>query len=466
MTRWALAALLLVAAAQASAQVRAIVDVTVIDVEDGTERAHQTVVLDGETIHGVGPAEDVRLTPDVERIDGAGRFLIPGLWDMHVHAHRAGRWAWHYPLYRAFGVVGVRDAGTHLGSALAWRQRAAADPMAPHVVWGSPIIDGAPQFNSFGLSAEDEEAGRQLVRLMQQLGFDFVKVYDRLTPDAYRGIADEAMRVGIPVEGHVPLALSPADAVLAHQRLIDHLTLVLEACVPGALDMVHAERAAHPEEVDSLALLMDPRLVARLPEYDRPYCDAQFRAFAEHDVWQVPTLVQMYGFFHADDPAVTADPRSDTVPPAVLAQWHGLASEEDPVDLANGRAVLAAQMAMIRPMQDAGVGLLAGTDASTEAWVFPGSGLHDELALLVQAGLTPAEALRTATLNPLVYQSREPAGRVIAVGEPADLVLLDADPLAAIGNSRAIAAVFARGLYHDRAALDALVEQARLAARQ
>lgn len=457
-------AVLLAASAPAVAASYAIDNVSLVDVETGTHRTGQTVVIDGTTIQAIGQRAAVAIPEGSQRIDGRGKFLIPGLWDMHVHSHRERRWTYHYPLFRAWGVVGVRDAGSHLGSALAARERAVADPLAPHVIWGSPIIDGAPQINSFGLSAEDEQSGRVLVREMQRMGFDFIKVYDRLTPEAYRGIAAEAKTRGMRLEGHVPLSISPDAAVNAGQTLIDHLTLVMEACIPGAIKLVNSEQAAKPETVDSLALIADARMAAALGHYDPAVCDAQFSQFAAKDVWQVPTLIQMKGYFFADQLAVAIDPRSDQVPANVLAEWQSRGREADRAELANGREALAAQMRMFRAMQDRGVKLLTGTDTSNEPWVFAGSSVHDELLLFVESGLAPAEALRAATLNPRLYQGRDTAVPLLAAGERADLVLLDADPLVDISNTRRIAGVFARGSYHDRTSIGQLLAAARQAA--
>lgn len=459
-----LAIIVMTGPAMASGEAYLIDNVTLIDVESGHYRQAQSLLIEDGLIQDIGPVGALAVPTSTVHVDGTGKYLIPGLWDMHVHSHREQRWTYHYPLFRAFGVVGVRDAGSHLGSALVAMERAQSDPLAPHVIWGSPIIDGAPPYNSFGVSAEDGDAGRRLVREFQRLGFDFIKIYDRLTPEAYRAIADEAELLGIGLEGHVPLALSPLETIDAGQRLIDHLTLILESCTPGMLEMAHAVQRDDPSGSDSLDLLMDDRFAAALPGYDAAACQLLFRSFAEHHVWQVPTLIEMRGYFHADDPNVTGDVRIDMTTPHLLESWKAWGVEADPAQLANGRKVLAAQMAMLRPMQNTGVGIMTGTDASSEPWVFAGSSVHDEMTLLVEAGLTPLEALQAATLNPLLYQGRGGNRLILSTGESADLVLLDADPLTDIDNIRHIVAVFARGQYHDRQALDALIERGRMAA--
>lgn len=458
----AFAALAVIAAvAPAGATTIALTHVTILNVEDGSRRTNQTLIVEDGVITKVGAVDAVKIPALAETIDGSGKFVIPGLWDMHVHSHREGRWKYHYPLFLAHGVIGIRDAGSHLGSALAAREWTKSNPIAPYVVWGSPIVDGAPQVNSFGLSAEDDASARALVREFERLRFDFVKVYDRLSPEAYRAIADEARKRKLRLEGHVPLSLSPTEAAASGQTLIDHLTLVLESCTPGALEFTQEEFARSPAESDSLALLMDERLVSLLDGFDSEICDALFENFAANGVWQVPTLVEMRGYFHADDPEIARDPRMVFTTPGLSKEWKDWSETADKTELANGRTTLAAQMRMIGAMKKAGVGLLAGTDVSSEPYVFAGSSVHDEMALFVKAGLTPLEALQTATINPLRYLGRTSERPVIAKGEPANLVLLDADPLTDISNTTKISGVFAHGDYFGRAALDVLIDRAK-----
>jgi hypothetical protein len=449
------------AVAPAGAAAIALTHVTIIDVEDGSRRTDQTLIVDDGVILKIGDADAVKIPAKAETVDGSGKYVIPGLWDMHVHSHREGRWKYHYPLFLAHGVIGIRDAGSHLGSALAAREWTKTNPIAPYVVWGSPIIDGAPQVNSFGLSAEDDASARALVREIKRLRFDFVKVYDRLSPEAYRAIADEARKRKLRLEGHVPLSLSPTEATASGQALIDHLTLVLESCTPGALEFTHEEFARSPAESDSLALLMDERLVSLFDGFDPETCDALFENFAANGVWQVPTLVEMRGYFHADDPEIARDPRLVFTTPDLSKEWQEWSETADKTELASGRKTLAAQMRIIRAMKEAGVGLLAGTDASNEPYVFAGASVHDEMALFVEAGLTPLEALQTATINPLRYLGRTSDRPVIAKGEPADLVILDADPLTDISNTTKMTGVFAHGDYFDRSELGALIDQAK-----
>ena len=436
-------------------------DVRVVDTRSGEVRAGQAIVVRGELIVAVGAADDVALPSDARVIDGGGRFVVPGLWDMHTHSRRARRAELQDPLYVAHGVTGLRDMGTHLSQQLVLRERA-PEPLAPRVSWTSPPVDGVPPVLSFGLGVEDADGARALVALLDDRGFDTIKVYDRLTREAYLALADEAGRRGLAVVGHVPLAVTPLEAVRAGQSDIEHLTLVLEAAIPGALEWTAADADA-----DSMALLVDGRLAAALPTFDDALARELFAALAEHEVWQTPTLVQMRGAFYADDFAAADDPRLAWVTAAMADDWRAVGRETPPEELAAGRAVYVRQKQLVGELHRAGVPLLAGTDTSDEPWVFAGASLHDELALLVEAGLTPLEALRTATLNPALARGDADREGFVGVGATADLLLVDGDPTQDVGHLAHPWAVCLRGRWLDRAALDALIDEAvrRAAAR-
>ncbi len=445
----------------AAAEPTTIDHVTIVDVADGTRAQNQSISFDGDRITAVGHSP---LRGPGRRVDGTGLFVLPGLWDMHVHSHRERRWTYYYPLFRAFGITGVRDAGTHLGSALAHRARAKADPLAPRVIWGSPIVDGAPQVNSFGLSAEDERSARHLVRELHRQGFDFLKVYDRLSPDAYRGLASEARRLGMPVEGHVPLALSPELVITSGQRLIDHFTLIAEGCSPRTLSVVNRKNAENPSESDSFSILMSNEVRSAMTPFDIRTFKPLFERLASGHVWQVPTFVQFEAFVTTTPPAAWLA-RRDYVSPGLWADWETSAKEADPAALANGRRFLDIQLSMLKLMADTGVPILAGTDTSSEIWVFAGYSLHRELGQFVKAGLSPLQAIQTATLNPRLYSGHDRGKPLIRAGERADLVLFAADPTADIASLATIRGVVARGLYHDRASLDAMLVDAELRAK-
>ncbi len=469
--RLLLTLLLLVGAPVASGQDAslAITRVTLIDVETGERLPDQTVLVEGDRITVVGPSTGVAVPAGAMVVDGTGQYLIPGLWDLHVHAARDGRARRFWPLFLAHGVTGIRETGSYTDSLLAWRVEARRQPeRAPRIVWSSPMLDGDPPSYSHGLAVRTPEEARAVVAQMHALRFDYLKVYNGLSREAFFALADEARRVGIPIAGEVPDAIAPVEAAEAGMRSFEHLWNLFEACVPGATvlrdSLSRLDRADAPDE--QRRAVREAQYRGWLGGMQAACRDALVADLAAAGVWQVPTLVvnRSYSFM---DSTWTADPRRRWVPARVLAEWDALReevlAEYGPTGVAAWRARYRHEADLLRRMAAAGVGVLAGSDASDEPFVYAGASLHDELALLVAAGLTPLQALQAATLNPAVFLSRDDLGTV-APGKLADLVLLDADPLVDITNTQRIRSVVLNGRLLDRPTLDALLDQAEAAA--
>lgn len=466
-TRWGRGVLVglslagLAAVRTARAEDLRIVDVSIVDVASGRLVSNQTVDVAGDRILWRGPASGAPARAGVRVVNAADQYLVPGLWDMHVHAHREDRSDSFYPLFVAHGVLGIREMGSHLAELLASRARWRAELVAPRVLWGTPALDGTPQILRHGLGVQTAGGGRALVRLLADLGFDFVKVYDRLPRETYEAIVDEARVRGLPVVGHVPLSSSPARAATLGQRSIEHLTLVLETCIPGAI-----ERANQNARGDSMELLTDGWLSSRLASFSAPACAVLFEEFRRQAVWQTPTLVQLRGFAGARELAGIDDPRLALMRPSVREEWRQFGRELSPEVATAAQAILEQHGRLVLAMSRADVGILAGTDASSEPFVFPGESLHTELELLAAAGLEPIAALRTATLNPRTYRRGGSPEEPIRAGEEADLLLLRGNPLKSISATREIAAVILRGRLFDRRALDELLRQGKERAEQ
>jgi imidazolonepropionase-like amidohydrolase len=444
----------------------AITHVAVVDVEHGRLLADRTVLVRAGRIAAVGAAAAVVVPAGARVVDGRGRFLMPGLWDMHVHAARDGRARFFWPLLVAHGVTGAREMGSYLDSLLHYRAAAAGRPGdAPRIVWSSPMLDGVPAAWAHAYGVADPAAARTAVDSMQALGFAFLKVYDRLSPEAYFAIAEQARRRGLPFAGHVPRAVSAVQASDAGQRSLEHLPGMMFACHPPAAGFAAERRAAaarHGADSDSARAAQARLYAALVADPDPEACAAVMRRLAKNGTWWTPTLVLELGRRTADDPRLRA------VPPALAARWRAGLAATTPEDAAFDRDVVRSARAVVRIARDAGVPLLAGTDASDEPFVYPGASLHDELALLVASGLTPAQALRAATLEPARYLNAADTLGTVAAGRVADLVLLDADPLRDIAHTRRIRAVVYRGRWIDgpeRARLLALGEAAAARAR-
>ena len=342
----------------------AIVDVTVINPGDGSRREHVTVVTRGDRIVEVGA---VRPPRGATIIDGRGKFLLPGLWDMHTHVWKPER----LPLFLAHGVTGIRNAGGRSLELRRWRREIESGTRAgPRMILSGPILESSrPRRLAHSIIVDNEQDADSAIRSLEQAKVDFVKVYDGLPRDAFFTVAREAQMRGMPFIGHVPDSVTPLEASDAGMRSIEHL-----------------------DDIES-----DPAL---------------FAAFVENDTWQVPTLV------------------TKRAP-----------SEPD----------FERSMTIVREMHEAGVRMMAGTDSDSAPMSFPGTSLHDELKLLVDAGMTPLEAIRTATSNPAMFLKRPDMGKV-APDAVADLVLFSADPTIDIANSRRIVATIAAGRLYDPAA--------------
>jgi len=434
----------------------AITNVAVVDVDAGCVRAGQTVVVNGDRIAAVGPAATTRPAAGVTVIDGTGKFLLPGLWDMHAHiadpAMAAG--------FLRYGVTGVR----HMYSLIAAVPVRASDPAAggsgPRVVAATHLLDGTKTGFPWLLSANVRKAdtpaeARLAVRKIRDSGNDFLKIGNALPRDAYFAAVAEAKALGMPVAGHVPFAVSAFDAVRAGQQTIEHLDGVAAASGIHS-DRWWAQRAACAEDSDSNAAQSRVDLDSALDTPHPVKEKALFAAFVSKQVWHVPTLVQtqatsLLGIRTALPPAVEAE-----LPEKARLFWDRKYPKPGEVILtAFGRKYTAAQLAARRQqylgeqklagrLHRAGVKLLAGTDTPYPL-VVPGYSLHQELELLVGAGLTPPEALRAATLDPARCLGREKHLGSVAVGKYADLILLTADPTRDIANTRAIEKVFVGG---------------------
>jgi hypothetical protein len=403
-------------------------------------------------------------------MDAAGAYLIPGLWDMHVHAARSGRAPRFWPLFLAHGVTGVRETGSYTDSLLHWRRVARGRPHeAPRVIWSSPMLDGDPPGYEFGHGIATPAQARAAVVEMDSLGFDYLKVYSGLSRESFLALADEARRRGVPIAGEVPNGVSPVAAAEAGMRSFEHLWNLFEWCVPGAgalRDSLAALDRRDAPEAERRAL-RERQWARWIDGYDPACADTLARRLARAGTWQVPTLVinRSYSF---PDSTWGSDAERAAVAPDVLAEWDAgraeLLAEYGARGAAAWRARWRHEGDMLRRMVAAGVGVLAGSDASNEPYVYAGGGLHEELALLVATGLTPLQALQAATLNPARFLEATDSLGAVAPGRVADLVLLDANPLDDIRNTRRIRAVVQRGRWLDRAALDALLDQPRRAA--
>jgi hypothetical protein len=379
-------------------------DVTIVDVSTGTTHPKHSILIRGERIAATG--REIPAPKGVRLVDGAGRFVIPGLWDMHVHLTNRD----HLAFYLAHGVTGVRDMGSDLDRAKGWRRAIdRGELLGPHIETCGPPFDGFPSDDAklpVTMVRSPSEA-RTVYDSLDDRNVDFIGVLPRLPRDAYFALIERARKYYSPVAGAVPATVSALEAVDNRQRSIDQMSGMLLACSTEERKL-RGPRALALDRRD-WAEFQDLEAKA-LETFDPEKADSLFRRMAMFETRAVPVLVKLRSSQCTKDHY------------AKLAQ-------------------------LVVAMERAGVGIMTGTNDAQ---------IQDELELLVDAGLSPAEALRSATLEPAKYLDAAESLGTVESGKIADLVLLEANPLFDIRNTRKIAAVVWGGKYLSKTRLQAL----------
>jgi imidazolonepropionase-like amidohydrolase len=413
------------------ARTLAVTRVSVVDVVDGRIVPNSTVVISGDTITSVtqnGPPP-----ANAQVVDGLGKFLIPGLWDMHAHVEATRESS--LQLYVANGVTGIRDMGSDLDFILGVREGTASGRiLGPRIFAAGPILDDAPGDWPFRLRVKTAAEGRAAVQMLKRRSVDLIKVHDNTSRDVFFAIADEARQQTLPLAGHIPRGLTAEQVIEAGQRDIEHLSngSVWRRCSGGG-------------------------------EYRPDACRPFFEMLAHRGVWQTPTVAAGSELGTIGTPAseISAD-QMVYAAKSLREVWAGnqkLFATPETIRALKAGAVVAG--VVTKDMANLGVGILAGCDA-----MLAGFCVHDELVAMVRGGMTPLGVLQTATLNPARYFGLQQTHGSVATGKAADLVLLDANPLDQIADVRRIRAVIRAGRLLDRKELDSLLSQVKTAARQ
>ena len=425
----------------------AITHVTIVDTTGGPAKADMTVVIDGELIVDVSPSSSAKPPGGARIVDGSGKFLIPGLWDMHIHTF-FGDWVpggreVTLPLLLANGITGARDMGSDLDPIILARKDVAEGKLlGPRLVISGPMLDGEKTPFPAVIVVRTPEDGRAAVQKLQP-HVDFIKIQSLVPRDAYMAIADEARTRGIPFAGHVPDAVRASEAAKAGQKSFEHLIGVFE----GASSLEDA-------------LLKGPKGPAKfLASYDPAKESVLFALLAREPTWQCPTLLWELGGWLVDvfDVSQYAEMRY------AAASWRNKTWPKFKADMTKNyvtdplevrRKFVEHELGIVARLKKAGVPFLAGTDTPAGVGIVPGWSLHRELERFVAAGFTPLEALQTATLLPARFLGKESSFGTVDRGKMADLVLLDADPTKDVRNTQKIAAVVAGGRVLTRGELD------------
>lgn len=449
----------------------AITHVTLIDATGAPPQTNSTVLIDGTKISAVGPDSSIEIPSTARVVDATGKYLIPGLADMHLHLMGAGEPAgsreFILPLLIANGITTVRDMGGDVAQLKKLKKEIdSGDQPGPQIFFTGPYLDGNPPSFQPSIVVVTTVEADAAVRKLKSEGVDFIKVQSRLKPDAYFAIAEAAHKENIRFVGHVPDSISPAQASDAGQASIEHLTGILLACSLREVELRQQQLNPPPSKETPRQTSLRQRAwqQAVLDTYSHEKAQQLYAKLLANHTWQVPTLpllIELAYLTPATDRA--NDPNLKYIPQNLQKVWkqgraESLANKTSGDFLLRAKLVEASLKA-VGDMHAAGIPMMAGTD-STAPNLVPGFALHDSIADFVQAGLTPMQALQAATSKPAEFLGRTNQQGTIAPGQRADLVLLDANPLTDIHNTQKIRAVFLKGKFLDRTTLDALLDKA------
>ncbi len=476
--RQVLAGLLLCVCALAAEPSRehalAITNVNVIDVTDGHVDRNVTIYVRGNRIQWVAKHAMLEHGEHLQVVNGVERYVIPGLWNMHVHlvqdvpADYTERVL--MPLMIANGITGVRDMGGNLDTLKSLRSRIASGQLlGPRIMFSGPMLDGPQPAYSDSLAIATPEDGRAAVRLLKQQGVDFIKVQSLLSREAYLAIAGEAKAQGLMFAGHVPDAVTVAEASEAGQRTMEHMLNILRGCsteerqIMTEADQFAARKNVAPAQASDFGQAQRERIVRT---YSPARADDLFQRLLSNRNWQTPSLLQLRFFEFADVGEWERDPRMRYVPLFLQARWKqqraAFLKDRSWPNLLSWKRFLRKTREQLPLMRRDYVHFLTGTDSGP--YTFPGSALQDELELMVENGISPLSALRGATIEAAIVMNRQRDSGAIAQGRVADFVFLDGNPLEDIRNVRKVSGVVYDGHYYDQRDLAKITAAAQAAA--
>jgi hypothetical protein len=414
-----------------SSHLQAITHVTVVDPgSGGNEQRDMTVLFRDSMIIAVEKSALARVPAGTEIHDERGRYVMPGLWDVHVHLTQVGPKA--FPLFLANGITSVRDMGSDLIEIRQWQEARSQGALLPRILTPGPKLDGMTYEESLHAEYRPDrvivtspETARAIVDVLLKSHVDFIKVHNGMTAAIYDAIAKEAHTVGLPFDGHLP-------AAAAGQRTLEHGQHMM-LCSEADWQKIHTEPANRAADEETWCATLDEQA-------------KMFPAIVRAGEWLTPTLTvwrsgDMIGRPNAKVLAAKLS-GSATVWPE-LQQWWDSEMGSPPFTYFQ-RSLLERAPEMAAAASQAGVKLLAGTDLG-DPYVVPGYSLHDELELMVAAGVPTLKALQSATSEPASAFGLSSTVGTIAPGQSADLLVLNANPLQDISNTRRIYAVVSNG---------------------
>lgn len=394
-------------------------------------------------------------------IDGTGKYVIPGLWDMHAHPDDPEMWRMNpdeagrdrlMPLFVFHGVTGIRDMAGSMEVVKRWRDKIKSKELiGPEIVACGPLIDGPNPMWDGSVGIADLSRVKPVVDSLKNSGADFLKIYSLLPDSIYFALSKYAKQIDFPQVGHVPLTVTTSEASITGMKSQEHLLNLLMDCSTEA-DNLYAKTIDYGDITDRVDKYVY-RNELMLDTYDSEKAKLLYKTYVEQNTWHTPTLSMWYknAFFEEE---LEKDSLNFKYLPKYMREYWKPANNDHlqnriPKIIEVKKKLVEAYKKRIGEMNKAGVGLLAGTDVGANPLCFPGLSLHYELKMLVESGLSPPEALRTATINPATFLEIEDTHGSIEAGKIANLVLLDANPLQDIKNTQRISTVLLRGEIFD-----------------
>lgn len=431
-------------------------NINIVDVVNASIIPNQNVLLNDNQIIYIGEANGTQNFKVDTSVKAAGNYLIPGLWDMHAHPDDPEVWRMNpntrekdrlLPLFVVNGVTGIRDMAGDLNLIKRWRKMAESDSLlAPKIFAGGPLLDGPnPMWDgSVGINSPDQV--KMVVDSLIDEGVDFLKVYSLLPRETYLALSKYANEIDYPFVGHVPFTVPPSEAALTGMKSQEHLLEILKECADQPSEAYLAEIGRMEDRIERSNKIND----FRLRTFNETKADSLYNLFKANDIWHCPTLSMWYKNAWYESEYPKDEELVALLPPYLRAYWtpeHNdhlqYRNNQDFIEIKQRLYRLYQQM--VHKMNQKGIKLLAGTDMGANPLCHPGVGLHNELQAFVDAGLTPAEALRTATLNPALFFEIENEYGTVEVGKIADLVILEGNPLENIQKVGQISSVIKDG---------------------
>jgi len=421
-------------------------NVNIVDVKTGKTLNNRTVAIDSNRISAIYDNEIVGSVSTIV-IDGKGKYLIPGLWDMHAH-YKLGHDDLD-PLLIANGITGIREMWGDTPEFVKVPEKTHSKGIvSPDVYLSGDLIDGNPPNFPGSLVVTTPDEAVDAVKKQIDKKVDFIKVYSMLTEDCFMAIAKEARKRNISFAGHIPNNVSIYTAINAGMASSEHLYGFLEGCLPP-----NYYNENPPKSMDEFK--------SRFPE--RRF-DSLCSLLAKSSMWLCPTLTVNRAMSYLNDSTFTNDSRIAYIPGFITEMWNQKMNPYTKTEIDNfansRRERYLFELSLIGKMNEKGVKFLAGTDFPNP-YVYPGFSLHDELSLMVKGGMPALDALRSATINPAIFMNKKADFGSVELGKLASLVLLNKNPLENIENTKTIETVIVRGKVYSRKALDLMLTQAK-----